>query len=118
MTGIIHPTAKLGSNCRIGNFVTIAENVVIGDRVSIGHNVVIHAGARIGDGTDLQDQGVIGRQPISSSVSTRKTGCCEPIRIGREGIIGSQVVLYAGVVLEDGVMVADRASIREGSVVK
>lgn len=118
MNVAIHPTATLGARCQIGNFVTIGEHASIGDDVSIGHNVVVHPGARIGDRTNIQDHAVIGRQPISSAISTHRTSRCDPIRIGRECIIGSHVVLYAGAELEDGVMVADLASIREATVIK
>lgn len=117
MNRAIDPSAKLGNNCRIGNFVTIAEQVHIGNGVYIGHNVVVHAGARIGENTSVQDHAVIGRQPISSSISTRQVSTCDPICIGKNCIIGSHVVLYAGVRLEDNVMVADLASIREGTSV-
>jgi UDP-3-O-[3-hydroxymyristoyl] glucosamine N-acyltransferase len=97
--------------------VTISEQAEIGNRVYIGHNVVVHAGARIGENTSIQDHAVIGRQPISSSISTRQAPSCDPICIGENCIIGSHVVLYAGVTLEDNVMVADLASIREGTSV-
>ncbi|MEE9294170.1 MAG: DapH/DapD/GlmU-related protein [Phycisphaerae bacterium] len=118
MMKAVSPTAQIASGCRIGNFVTIGDDVVVGENVHIGHNVVIHEGAYIGAGTTIQDHTVIGRQPLSSSVATRPATCCPPIRIAQECIIGSHVVLYAGVVLQDRVMVADLASIREGSVIK
>ena len=118
MNTAIDDSAVVGRRCRIGNFVTISARAVLGDDVFIGHNVIIHPGARIGDRTNIQDHAVIGRQPISSTISTRKVDHCEPIQIGAECIIGSHVVLYAGVVLEDAVMVADLASIRERTVVR
>lgn len=118
MTAVVHESARVGRNVRIGNFVTICEDATIGDDVVVGHNVVVHAGARIGDRTNIQDHAVIGRQPVSSTISTRKVDHCDPIEIGADCIIGSHVVLYAGVVLEDAVMVADLASIRERTVVR
>ncbi|ETK90811.1 UDP-3-O-[3-hydroxymyristoyl] glucosamine N-acyltransferase [Phytophthora nicotianae] len=58
-TTVIHPSAKIGKGCRIGEFSTIGEDVVIEDGTTIGANVtlqnctigsrvVIHPGARIG----------------------------------------------------------------------
>lgn len=118
MHTVIDQTAEVGGNCRIGNFVTIAAGVWIGDDVSIGHNVVIHIGSRIGNGTNIQDHAVIGRQPLTSAISTRQARHCKPIRVGDGCIIGSHSVLYASVELGDGVMVADLASIREGTVIR
>lgn len=60
-TSIIHPSARLGKNVRVGAYSVIEENTVIGDdteileRATIGRNTIlgrgniIHAGAVIGD---------------------------------------------------------------------
>ena len=36
---VIHPSAKIGENVKIGPFVTISENVEIGDGTIIDSNV-------------------------------------------------------------------------------
>lgn len=38
---MVHPTAKIGKNCRIGPNVTIGPNVVIGDGVRIQRSVIL-----------------------------------------------------------------------------
>lgn len=58
-TSSIHPTAKIGRHCFIGDYVVIGENVELGDdcmihsHVTINHSTIgqgctIHPGARIG----------------------------------------------------------------------
>ncbi|MDR0430409.1 MAG: UDP-3-O-(3-hydroxymyristoyl)glucosamine N-acyltransferase [Tannerellaceae bacterium] len=60
-TAFIHPTAKIGNNCYVGNFAYIGENVsigndckvyphaCIGDHVAIGDNCIIYPHATIYD---------------------------------------------------------------------
>lgn len=45
----VHPTAKLGKNCFIGDFAVVGENVEIGEGTVIEHNAVIERGCVIGD---------------------------------------------------------------------
>ncbi|KAF2674290.1 GDP-mannose pyrophosphorylase/mannose-1-phosphate guanylyltransferase [Microthyrium microscopicum] len=45
---MVHPTAKIGNNCRIGPNVTIGPNVVVGDGVRIQRSVVLK-GSKIKD---------------------------------------------------------------------
>ncbi|HEY2829693.1 MAG TPA: UDP-3-O-(3-hydroxymyristoyl)glucosamine N-acyltransferase [Thermoanaerobaculia bacterium] len=49
----VAPSAKLGSNVRIGAFTSIGNDVVIGDDVTIYSHVAIEDGATIGDGSIL-----------------------------------------------------------------
>lgn len=115
---MIHSTAQLGSDLKLGHNVVIMENVQIGECVSLGHNVVIHAGTIIGDGVDIQDNAVIGRQPKSGASSTRRVKKNLPgLEIGTEVVIGTGVILYAGTKIGRRAMIADLASIREGCVI-
>ncbi|TGK32373.1 UDP-3-O-(3-hydroxymyristoyl)glucosamine N-acyltransferase [Leptospira gomenensis] len=56
----IHPSAKIGKNVTIMDFVTISENAEIGDGCQIFPNVVVESGAKIGEGTVLKSGVVIG----------------------------------------------------------
>jgi len=38
---MVHPTAKIGKNCRIGPNVTIGPNVIVGDGVRIQRSVIL-----------------------------------------------------------------------------
>lgn len=48
-TAIIHPSAKIGKNVSIGNYVTIEKNCSIGDFAKIDHNTAIKHGTLIED---------------------------------------------------------------------
>jgi UDP-3-O-[3-hydroxymyristoyl] glucosamine N-acyltransferase len=57
---VIHSTAKIGENFRIGHFSSIGEEVFIGDNVSIGANVTINKGTIIGNNSTIDDGAIIG----------------------------------------------------------
>jgi len=48
-TAVVHPSAQVGRNPRIGAYSVIGEGVTIGDDATILPHVVIYPGARIGD---------------------------------------------------------------------
>jgi len=49
----IDPTAKVGSEIKLGAHVSIGPGVVISDRVQIGQNTVIGSGCKIGEGSSI-----------------------------------------------------------------
>lgn len=110
----IHPTAQLGANTTLGEFVVIEEGVSIGKDCSIGHHVIIHKGTRIGNLVRLGDHTVVGKQPmIAVRSALTKPKELPPAEIGDGVIIGSNSVIYLGSRIGPRVLVADMASIRE-----
>ncbi len=69
MAVIIHPTAivspdvKLGENVEIGPFSIIENNVEINDNTCIKSSAVIGTGARIGKNVQIFSSAVVGTQP-------------------------------------------------------
>ncbi len=59
----VHPNAQIGSDVKIGAFVTVEENVVIGDGTEIGPNVCILNGTRIGKNCKIFPGAIIGSIP-------------------------------------------------------
>lgn len=119
MTYFVDPSAQLGEDVRVGHFSVIEADVRIGNRVGIGHGVVIRRGTVIGDDCEIADNTVIGKHPTVASTSTLKQrgdlsdATLPPLVIGQAVTVGACVVLYAGTTIEDGVFVADLASVRE-----
>ena len=114
----IHPTARLGERCSLGQNVVIEEDAQIGSGVLIGHNVVVHAGAIIGDKTQIGDNAILGQQPRPSPTSTVHIG--EPLpacKIGQACRIGAGAIVYAGSTIGRESMVADQAFVREKCVI-
>ena len=79
-THVIHPTAKIGKDCIIGDFTVIEENVTIGDGTFIGPHCVIQKGTVLGKDCHLDSHITIGYSIIGDSVFI-KPGA----RIGQPG---------------------------------
>lgn len=110
----IASTATVGSNTTIGAFCVIGSNVSIGANCTIGNHVVIHAGTDIGNNVRIDDHASIGKQPMRAANSAVTGDHQSPPAHLKDGcIVGTQAVLYAGCSLEENVLVADMATVRE-----
>ena len=109
---MVHPTAKLGEACVIGQNVTIGEGCVI------GHHVVIHDDTVIGDNVRIDDFACIGKRPMkaANSAVTKETQL-PPCEIGSGCIIGTSAVIYRGCTLQEKVLVADLGTVRERVII-
>ncbi len=114
----ISKSAKIGSNVQLGYYSVIHDEVIIGDDCVIGSHVVIHSGSKIGSKVRIDDQTVIGKQPMRAKRSIFKTEQkLVPLEIGDSCLIGAGVVLYAGCEVANNVLVADTAVVRENVTV-
>ena len=52
-TAVIHPQAKLGANCEVGPYCVIGENVTLGDGCKLHSHVVIDGHTTLGDGNEI-----------------------------------------------------------------
>lgn len=115
---MIHATAKIGNDVTLGENVVVEENVVIGNHVSIGHHVVIKKDTIIGNYVQIGDLTVLGKTTSSNKKMTRKPGqILNPLIIEDHVTIGCNSVIYRHVTLENGVFVGDLSSIREMVIV-
>lgn len=107
-------SARIGEDSRVGDFCHIGEEVTIGSGCEIGHGVVIRTGTVIGNRVRIDDHASIGKLPMKAANSAvTKESELPPTKIGDDGIIGTQAVIYRGAELGPRVMVADLATIRE-----
>ncbi|MCK4295307.1 MAG: N-acetyltransferase [Candidatus Marinimicrobia bacterium] len=98
--------------------VIIEKDVIIGKNLQVGYNVVIRSGTIIGDNVRIDDNTVIGKRPMRASISTLKEEkVLQPTYIGNNCLIGSNTVIYIGANIDNDVMVADLASIRENTFI-
>ena len=114
MQNFIHPTAKVGDGASLGSNCYVDANVTIGANCRIGHGVIIHPDTVIGEGVRIDDHTVIGKLPMRAAASALTKD--EPLPggvIGDKCILGTFVVVYRGCVIEQNVLVADLASVRE-----
>lgn len=114
----IASTASIGNDVSIGHFSVIGEGVVIGQGSRIGHHCVIHAGSSIGDDVRIDDHAVVGKAPMRSIRSALPDSAKQPPAIvGNRAIIGTGAIVYAGCRLDEDVLVADLATVRENVTV-
>jgi acetyltransferase-like isoleucine patch superfamily enzyme len=92
----------------------IADGVEIHPSVDLRSRVTIYPGVKIGPGTVVMDNAVLGRQPQSNRNTSRPLGGGPDLSIGAGCIIGCNAVLYSGSRLGEEVLIADQACIREG----
>ncbi len=113
-TSIISSSAKIGDNTTVGQFCVIGDNVKIGNGSVVGHNVTIHADTIIGNNVRVDDGAVIGKLPMRAANSAvTKDQELPPCNIGSDCIIGANVVIYRGSEIDQKVLVADLATVRE-----
>lgn len=114
MTAIIDPTAVLGPEVTLGEYVVIEAGASLGAGVTLGHHVVVHAGTIIGAGTWVGDQAVLGRPPRPAPTSAVKTPTdLPPLHIGADCIIGAGAVVYNGTTIGEKTMIGDHAFVRD-----
>jgi len=114
MQNYIDPKAKLGKKTKVGWFTVIGEDVQIGTECNIGNNVTIYAGTIIGDFVRIDDNTVIGKNPMKAARSAiTKEQELPPSEIGDNCIIGTSVVIYRGAILGNKILVADLSTVRE-----
>jgi acetyltransferase-like isoleucine patch superfamily enzyme len=114
MENYISNKAKIGKNASVGRFVVVEDDVVLGDNCVIGHNVVIHKGSKLGNNVRVDDNTVIGKQPMRAVNSIFKDEKELPEAIIGEGcLIGAGVIIYCGCEIGEKTLIADLATVRE-----
>ena len=110
----ISTKATISAGVLIGENAVIDDDVVIGEGCRIGHNVVLYPGTRIGRDCRIDDNTVVGKQPMKAPRSaTTKIETLPPAVIGDRVLLGTSVVIYAGCEIGSRVLVADLSSVRE-----
>lgn len=113
----VHPTAKIGKDVVIGDFVVIGENVEIGDGAWIEHHAVIGQGVKIGHNCRVGVHATISHAIMGNNVRLY-TGA----RIGQDGFgfaidpTGFVKVPQLGrVLIEDSVEIGANTTIDRGA---
>jgi UDP-3-O-[3-hydroxymyristoyl] glucosamine N-acyltransferase len=108
-------TDQIGSRVRVGPFAVLRAGCVIGDDVIIHPHVVVGEGVHIGNGSEILPGSHLGRRPVGARAFARPISVTSvKSEIGVACAIGSYAVVYCDVVIGDGTLVGDHASIREG----
>lgn len=111
---VVDPSAVVGAGTTLGHGVVIGRDVRMGEGCLIGHHVVVHDGTEIGDGVRIDDHAVLGKLPMKAAASAvTKLRELPPLRVADACLFGANVVIYRGAALDERVMVADLATVRE-----
>jgi len=106
--------ARLGKNCSVDDHAFIEGDVIIGDNVRIGNNTIIRNNVVIGDNSFIGPDCILG-EPLAAFY-TDKSYENPPLKIGKNSIIRSHSVIYAGSTFGDGLETGHRVTIRERSI--
>ena len=98
-TAIVHPNAKLGANVEIGAYSIVGEHVEIGDDTRIGPHAVITGHTRIGQGNHIFQFVSLGEQPQDKKYAGEPTR----LEIGDRNTIREFCTFNTGTVQDTGV---------------
>ena len=114
MENLIDKSARIGEGTKVGRYTVIQRDTKIGKGCIIGNNVTIYPETEIGEFVRVDDNTVIGKQPMKAATSaTTKDQKLPPAKIGDNCLIGTSVVIYAGSELGNKILVADLSTVRE-----
>jgi acetyltransferase-like isoleucine patch superfamily enzyme len=83
----------------------------------VADSAVVYPGTVIGEGCQILDGAVVGKQPSLSPRSTAKQAPQPPTVIGAGTIVSTGAVVFAGAEIGERVIVGDQACVRERVVV-
>jgi acetyltransferase-like isoleucine patch superfamily enzyme len=83
----------------------------------IAETAVVYPGTVLGEGVQIHDHAVVGKQPSLSPRSTAKREPLEPLVIGAGTIVSTGAIVFAGTTLGERVIVGDAARVRERCVI-
>jgi acetyltransferase-like isoleucine patch superfamily enzyme len=79
----------------------------------IAKTAIVYPGTRIGEGVQILDYAVVGKQPALSPRSTASGEELPPLELGPGTIVSTSAVVFAGTRVGARVIVGDQACIRE-----
>jgi acetyltransferase-like isoleucine patch superfamily enzyme len=80
---------------------------------SVGEHVVIYPGTVIGEGCQIGDNVVLGKQPALSPRSTAKRGELPPLELGEGTIVSTGAIVFAGTKVGARAIIGDQSCVRE-----
>jgi len=79
----------------------------------VAETAVVYPGTVIGNGCQILDYAVVGKQPTLSPRSTAKQEQLPPLELGAGTIVSTGAIVFAGTKLGERVIVGDQACVRE-----
>jgi acetyltransferase-like isoleucine patch superfamily enzyme len=79
----------------------------------IAETAIVFPGTRLGEGVQILDYAVVGKQPTLSPRSTASREELPPLELGAGTIVSTGAVVFAGTRIGERVIVGDQACVRE-----
>jgi acetyltransferase-like isoleucine patch superfamily enzyme len=79
----------------------------------IAETAIVYPGAKLGEGVQIHDYAVVGKQPALSPRSTASREELAPVELGPGTIVSTGAVVFAGTRVGARVIVGDQACVRE-----
>lgn len=108
----IDQTAKIGENVTMRDNIVIGANVIIGDNCFIDYGVIIKENVTIGCDSFIGIRCVLGEYN-SSFLNNKINYINPPLTIGKNAVIRSDSIFYAGSVVGDNLQTGHRVTVRE-----
>ncbi|MBN2071338.1 MAG: acyl-ACP--UDP-N-acetylglucosamine O-acyltransferase [Candidatus Krumholzibacteriota bacterium] len=102
-SAIIHKDARIGDKVEVGPFSVIGKDVSIGDGTKVGSNVLIEGHTSIGSGNTIFHGAAIGAPPQDLKFGGEKSH----VRIGNDNVIREFVTINAAVGEGESTLVGD-----------
>ena len=87
-------------------------------KTTVAETAIVHPGTILGNGCQVGDYAVIGKQPVLSPRSTAKREPQPPAEIGAGTIVSTGAVVFAGSRVGARVIVGDQVTVRERCVIE
>jgi acetyltransferase-like isoleucine patch superfamily enzyme len=95
----------------------LSPTAQVGSGVTFGANVVVHDGVIIGDDCTIGDGAVLGKGPQLARRSTASRDPLDALVLAAGVVVGAQAIVFTGVRVGAGSIVADQAFVRERTVI-
>ena len=110
-TCIIGENVKIGENVTFGYNVIIEDDVTIGDNSYIDSNSIIRSNVTLGENSFIGANCIIGEYWMDFCIDRKKH--CHPLIIGKDALIRSGSIIYAGSTMGEGFQTGHQVTIRE-----
>lgn len=91
-TAIVHPDARLGADVVVGPYTIVEDDVVIGEGTRLMSHVVVHRGVRLGRDNEVRTGAILGMAPQDFKYQGEPT----QLHIGDGNRIGEYVTVSPG----------------------
>lgn len=112
---IIGKNVMIGENVTLGYNVIIEDNVTIGDNTYIDSNSIIRSDVSLGANSFIGANCIIGEYWMDFCFDRKKHS--HPLKIGKEALIRSGSIIYAGSTIGEGFQTGHQVTIREKSII-